>query len=114
VGLTTNNHAMPKDTEAREILGNHVTASGWFKPRIGGDVRRVQGELSAANRTLASMTSLRIELSPRRFGRAQLLRKFRRYQRLYHEVDTGELDWSRPYVTMMAELMDQLEPAEGS
>ena len=111
---TTNNYALTKDAEAREILGNHVAASRWFEPRIGGDVKRVQRELSAANRTLASMTSLRIELSPRRFDRAQLLRKFRRYQRLYHEVDTGELDWARPYVTMMAELMDQLEPAEGA
>ena len=111
---TTNNHAMPKDEEAREILGNHITASRWFKPRIGGDVKRVQRELSVANRTLASMTSLRIHHPRHSFGRAELLRRFQRYKRLYHDVDTGGLDWSRPYVTMMAELMDQLEPADGS
>ena len=111
---TTNNYAMPKHAETKEILGNHITASRWFKPRIGGDVKRIRRELSVANRTLASMTSLRVHHPRHRFGRAELLRKFRRYKRLYHEVDTAGLEWCRPYVTMMAELMYELEPADGS
>jgi hypothetical protein len=109
------NYAMLKDAEAKEILGSHITASRWFEQRLSnGKAKRVDGELSLVNRTLASSTSLRAGHPPYRLSRAELVRKFRRYKRLYHQFDTSGLDWCRPYVTMMAELMDQLELADGS
>jgi hypothetical protein len=115
---TTNNYAMLKEPEARDILGNHITASRWFEPRLrpggGADVKRFAGELGIANRTLASMTSLRVHHPRHRFGRAELIRKFRRYKRLYPEVEAAERDWSSPYVRMMAELMDELTLKDGS
>jgi hypothetical protein len=109
---TTNNHALRKDAETKDILGNHITASQWFKPRLRDDaVKRIDAELSLANRTLASMTSLRIHHPRHRFDRAELVRKFHRYKRLYHEFDAAGVEWCRPYTASMAELMDELELA---
>ena len=109
---TTNNYAMVKDAEAKAILGNHMTASRWFAPRVSegtaSGVKRVEGELSIANRTLASMTSLRVHHTRHHFRRGELVRKYRRYRRLYRRREATVPDWSRPYVEMMAELMDEL------
>jgi hypothetical protein len=107
---STNNYAMVKGPNAKEILGNHIRASRWFEREVArdaGSVKPIAGELSVANRTLASQTSL----SQRRLtiSRAELLRKFRRYRRLYRRRLPPELAWSSPYVEMMAELMDELE-----
>lgn len=109
---TTNNYAMVKDGRAREILGNHMTASRWFAPRLGdglaAGVKRLDGELSIANRTLASMTSLRIHHPRHGFGRSELIRKYRKYKALYRKREPTTPDWARPYVAMMAELMEEL------
>ena len=113
---TTNNYAMPKDEEARAILGNHIRASHWFKPRARGGsaqgVKRLDREISIANRTLASLTSLRVHQPRHRFGRSELIRKYHRYKRLYDQPPT-ELPWSRYYVELMSELMDELEVKDG-
>lgn len=109
---TTNNYGMLKDPDAKPMLAHHVIASEWFESRVrngtAAGVKRIDRELGVANRTLASMTSLRV-LAPRQpFDRPQLVRKFRRYKRLYREFEAPGLDWCRPYVAMMADLMDEL------
>jgi hypothetical protein len=111
---TTNNYAMPKDEGAKAILGNHITASHWFKPRArgGGGVKRLDREISIANRTLASLTTLRVHQPKHRFGRSELIRKFQRYKRLYDEASAPE--WSRPYVELMSELMEELTVKDGT
>ena len=108
---STNNYAMAKGPGIKAPLGSHVEASRWFGDRIrsgDGSVKRVEAELSVANRSLASQTTLgqtRLAIS-----RSELLRKFRRYKRLYHRRLPDDLAWCRPYVAMMAELMNELEP----
>ena len=108
---TTNNYAMVKDREAKAILGNHITASHWFKRRVGvaGGVKRLDQQLGIANRTLASLTSLRVHQPKHRFGRSELIRKFHSYKRLYDRPPPSDLGWSRPYVEMMSELMNELQ-----
>lgn len=106
----TNNYAMVKRPGAKDLLGNHVRASRWFEDELArgsGSVKRIAGEFGVANRTLASQTTL----SQRKhvIGRPALLRKYRRYKKLYHRHLPDDLAWARPYVAMMAELMDELE-----
>jgi hypothetical protein len=109
----TNNYAMVKSPEAKELLGSHVKASRWFEGRVSGpdgSVKRIDGVLSVANRTLASQTTL----SQRRMTirRGELVRKYRRYRRLYEQPLPPDLAWCRPYVAMMRELMGELEVSD--
>jgi hypothetical protein len=107
---TTNNYALVKRLDNRDLLADHTKASRWFESRRresdGGCVRDLSARLSLANRNLGSRTVLR------RVDRTtQLLRRLALYKRLYHREPRAELAWARPYVAMMAELMDELEPA---
>jgi hypothetical protein len=108
---TTNNYALVKRADNRELLRNHVEASRWFEARLkepgGGGVRGLDARLSVANRNLGSSTVLQRIDRP-----AELLRRLGPYRRLYHREPRTELAWARPYVTMMAELMDDLEPTD--
>jgi hypothetical protein len=106
----TNNYAMVKGPGAKEPLGNHLKASRWFEAELAretGRVKRIAGELGLANRTLASQTTL----SQRKhvIGHSELLRKYRRYKKLYKRPLPPDLAWARPYVAMMSGLMDELE-----
>lgn len=106
---TTNNYALVKQPHNKELLSNHVEASRWFEPRLkepDGALRRLDARLSVANRNLGSSTVLRRVERP-----ADLLRRLGPYKRLYTRDLPPELAWARPYVAMMAELMDDLEPA---
>lgn len=69
-------------------------------------MRRIDARLSLMNRTLASQTSLAF-LRPN-LRRSELLRKYRRYRRLYERPLPAELAWARPYVHDMDELMRRL------
>jgi hypothetical protein len=107
---STNNYAMVKSAEAKEPLGNHIEASRWFEPlaeRGDARVKRIDRQLGVANRTLASQTTL----SQRKhvISRAELLRKYRRHLKLYDRPLPPDLDWCRPYVAKMAELMSELK-----
>jgi hypothetical protein len=102
---TTNNYALLKSPETKPLLQSHRRASEWFA-RDGAPVRRVEQRLSAMNRTLGSQTSLAWRKPV--LTRCQLVRKCRRYKRLYREGVTPDLAWCRPYLAMMADLMDQL------
>ncbi|HKJ35317.1 MAG TPA: hypothetical protein VKA36_02010 [Solirubrobacterales bacterium] len=107
---STNNYAMYKRPGAKEPLGSHIEASRWFERRIesgDGTVRRVDAEISVANRTLASQTTLsqkRMEIS-----RSELIRKYRRYVRLYSKPLPPGFEWAAPEVEEMAALMSELQ-----
>ena len=103
----TNNYAMLKRPEARDLLVNHMEASRWFANRTTHDIKRIDAELGVANRTLASQTTLGMRRHD--FKRSELLRKYRRYRRLYRRPLPPTLAWCRPYVAMMADLMDELQ-----
>lgn len=105
-----NNYAMAKGPETQQLLASHVRASHWFEPRLrAGDetVKKLAAELSLANRTLASQTSLR-GMKPT-MSRSQLLRKYRRYKSLYENPSPEAPPWCRPYAKMMSDLMAGLE-----
>jgi hypothetical protein len=104
--LTTNNYAMVKAGDAEALLGSHVKASRWLRGG-GGSMTRIDRSLSLANRTLASRTTLRFDLPS--ISRADLLRKYRRYRRLYDRPPAPGLAWSAPYLAAMGELMRELE-----
>ena len=110
----TNNYAMVKGPGVKDLLGSHLRASRWFEDELtrgSGSVKRIAGELGVANRTLASQTTL----SQRKhvIRRSELLRKYRRYKKLYDRPLPADLAWARPYVAKMSELMDELEITDG-
>jgi hypothetical protein len=102
---STNSYAAVKRPDTELVLRKHTVAS----ERFGSEplrVRRIDRRLSIMNRTLASQTSLGF-LRPT-IRRSELLRKARRYRALYAAPVGPELAWCRPYVRMMAELMQRL------
>jgi hypothetical protein len=99
---STNNYAVVKSAGA-EALSNHREASRWFDDRLeraDGTVKRIDGLLSVANRTLASQTSLG-RLSGPMLAESVLLGKLRRYKRLYRRTPSRGLTWCRPYLQLM-------------
>ena len=110
----TNNYALTKGPGARDLLGSHIQASREFERRLkdqSRSVKRVVAGLSVANRNLASQTSL--DPSKPTISHARLIRKLRRYRRLYRRAPPAGVEWCRPYLAMMAELMAELR-VEGS
>ncbi len=108
---STNNYAMVKRPGTKAPLRSHIEASRWFEgplARGDADVKTIDARLGVANRTLASQTTL--SLRKQEISRGALLRKYRRYMKLYRRTLPPDLEWSRPYVAMMAELMAELEP----
>ena len=106
----TNSYALVKSAETERALANHVTASRWFDANPAR-VHRVDGRLSVANRTLASLTTLR---PPNRgFSPARLRLRFHQYKRLYDRRLPPDLAWAQPYVDMMRDLMGELQIAPG-
>ena len=104
---TTNNYALVKRDGVEPLLRSHVLASEWVEAQPPGRVKVIERPLSAMNRTLGSQTSLGYGRDG--LTRAQLLRKLRAYRRLYRRLDLSGIEWARPYVAMMAELMDDVE-----
>jgi hypothetical protein len=103
---TTNNYAMVKSPETKDLLRSHPRASRWAEAQEAGVVKRIDQRLSVMNRTLASQTTLGVGRAMIR--RSRLIWKFHRYKRLYRRLDLSHLPWSRPYVAMMRDLMDEL------
>lgn len=104
---TTNNYALVKRDAALELAESHMRASAWVDDAPAGRVAWIPERLSLQNRTLASQTSL--GYGHPEVTRSQILRKRRRYRRLYRRWKTAELAWARPYVEMMAALTERLE-----
>ena len=109
---TTNNYAMVKDGETRPLLGDHAVASEWVKPRLkaGKTIRRIDRELSVANRTLGSQTTLMAVNRNRPARRKDLLRRFGAYRRLYEQPLSEPPQWAQPYLEQMKSLMAELRP----
>jgi hypothetical protein len=107
--FSTNTYAMVKGPHTEMLLRSHVLASHWFRgpARSARSMKRIERRLSVINRTLASRTSL---LAGGPLSRRQLIRKFRGYRELYRKPAAPELAWSSPYLAMMSDLMDELEP----
>ena len=84
-----------------------MRASRWVDAAPEGVVKWIPVRVSLQNRTVASQTSLR--RGDKELTRSQLLRKLRRYRRLYRDWEPGELAWATPYVEMMAALTDRIE-----
>ncbi len=100
---TTNNYALVLGADTQSLIDNHMQASEWFVTHPLA-VKKLDEQLSVMNRTLASMTSLWSNPS-----RADLIRKLRRYRRLYRKRLAVELSWCEPYAAMMRDLMEAVE-----
>jgi hypothetical protein len=103
---STNSYAARKQPDTALLLQKHTVASERFAGPDAARVRRIDERLSLMNRTLASQTSLAF-LRPV-LRRAELLRKARRYRRLYERPLRSDLAWARPYADGMSELMRRL------
>lgn len=103
---STNSYAAVKRPDTELLLQKHTVASERFGAPEQLRVRRIERRLSIMNRTLASQTSLGF-LRPT-IRRGELLRKAHRYRALYAAEVMPELAWCRPYVRMMADLMQRL------
>lgn len=111
---TTNNYALVKGPGVKDLLSRHVQAGEWFDAQEAGAVRKIERRLSVMNRTLASQTQMGGGRRPY-VTRSELIRKFQSYRRLYERPRLpDELAWCRPYVKMMAELVDRLRVKEPS
>ena len=102
---STNNYAAVKDEARLPLIRNHMLASRYVDTG-GPRVKRLPGRLSVMNRTLASQTSLGWKRP--RVRRAELVRGFHRYRRLYPRWDPEGVEWCRPYLRMMEDLMHEL------
>lgn len=110
----SNNYAFVKGAAPGELLPSHVRASGHFAARAG-ETRRIDYAGSVQNRNLSSQTVLGWRRPT--IGPARLLRRYRRYRRLYRRVELPPaLLWARPHVDAMAALMDalRLRPDRGA
>ena len=103
---TTNNYALVKRPDTKIYMRRHVRAGRWVDQEVTDQVDRIDARLSVMNRTLASQTSLGGKGGMP--SRGQLVRKLREYRRLYRDLELPELPWCRPYLTMMADLMDEV------
>ena len=104
---TTNNYAIVYGPKTADLLNSHVRASQWFLAHPS-DVIRMGQPLSLMNRTLASTTQLRSRPS-----RALLLRKHRRYLKIYERPAPAELKWCEPYLEMIRDLQARIHPRRG-
>jgi hypothetical protein len=109
---TTNNYALVKSRDSEPLFRSHIRASEWFHSHQES-VKEVGAGLSVMNRTLASRTSLAL-MRPetcKMIRRSTLLRKYWQYRALYRRPPGRQLEWCRPYVHMMDDLMSELLPA---
>ena len=108
---TTNNYAMVKSPGMKDLCQYHSRASRWFLSHPER-VLKLDLDLSLMNRTLASQTSLAFNRSS--VSASYVIRKYKKYKKLYTMPVPGELAWAEGYMSMVAELMDELEPRGAS
>ena len=107
----TNNYGLVKGPGVQELLVNHSQSTTWFRGRGRALVEKIAGRLSVNNRTLGSQTALRPSRQRGELTAPLLVRRLHRYKRLYtRRRFPREPAWCRPYVAMMADLMEELEP----
>lgn len=104
----TNNYAVVNEPGVADLVLNHSKASAYFDAHPS-DVRRIRGTLAVQNRNLASQTAL--AWGRPSISRDELLAVFRRYRNLYSARRLAAIpSWARPYVDLMAELMQEIRP----
>jgi hypothetical protein len=103
----TNGYAFVKQAGMENIGLSHLAASDLFERECARVGVLSEGH-SVVNRTLASQTTL-FHRRPS-ISRRVVLRKYRRYRRLYRERTVAGMPWTAEYVERMARLMEQLHP----
>lgn len=104
----TNNYAVRNADGWGEHLASHSAASRFFDEHMPC-VKRIPRMLSIQNRNYSSQTVLGVKAPM--YSWRKLMRRFRRYRRLYQRVRLPEeLAWAEPCVEQMAELMSELKP----
>ncbi|HKJ35318.1 MAG TPA: hypothetical protein VKA36_02015 [Solirubrobacterales bacterium] len=107
----TNNYGLVKRPGRRPEFEGHLAATKWFARAGRGEAARIPGRYSINNRTLASQTSLRPTSRDGEIDSGRLLQRLRRYRQIYRRRRWWrDPAWSRPYVALMAELMEDVEP----
>ena len=107
----TNNYGAGQRPGGQAARREHLVATHWFDGPGRESVKRIRQRISLHNRNMASQTSLRPtahrgELTPRR-----LRRRLLHHQRALPPAPLAPRPpWARPYVAMMADLMDELRP----
>ena len=103
----SNNYAIVNEPDLAHLALNHVRASQYFDAHPS-DIRRISATLAIQNRTLASQTTLAWGRPSIR--RDELVILLHRYRGLYSSWQVhAELSWAKPYVDMMAELMQDID-----
>jgi hypothetical protein len=102
----SNDYAVKNVPELAPLVSNHVRASEYFDAHPS-QVRRFRETLGIQNRNMASQTALAWRRPS--ISRDELIASFHRYRDLYASWRLPrELRWARPYVDLMAELMQQI------
>jgi hypothetical protein len=103
----SNNYGFIKTPQHLPLVTSHGTASRYFDANPAR-IRRLSGRWSVRNRNPTSQT----EMGWRQphVTRAELIETFHTYLRLYARVRLPRaFRWAQPYVTMMADLMREIE-----
>lgn len=102
----TNDYAVPWRPELAEVIDSHMKAGVYFDAHASR-ITRIPGTLAIQNRNVSSQTAMAWRRPT--ITRRQLLGKVRRHRALYDSFELpGELDWARPCMARMRELMGQL------
>jgi hypothetical protein len=108
---TTNNYALVKGPGTKPLFEAHAVANEWAESPSRDALTKIGRRLSIQNQTLGSRTSLSRVKRRGEIDRTRLLERLAAYKRIYRRRWwQREPAWSRPYVAMMAELMDEVEP----
>jgi hypothetical protein len=107
----TNNYGVVKRPGVQPLLASHQRACEWFDGPGRQAVKRIRPRLSVHNRTMGSITSLRPHRRRGELDRTRLVRRLGYFRLLYRRPPWGRgLVWCRPYLAMMADLMDEVKP----
>ena len=101
---TTNNYALVRRPGVELVAANHMRAGEALAHDPG--TLELPDRLSLMNRTLASQTTLGLRAPE--LTRGHLVRKYRRYRRLYERPLRHLPDWAQNDVEAMAELMEDV------
>jgi hypothetical protein len=102
----TNNFALLNVEDLLPRNRFHTKADACFA-REPHRYKRFDANLSLWNLSIASQSAMNPRLPG--LGRKDLVRSYERYASLYRSFDAPDVEWSVPYVAMMAELMDELK-----
>lgn len=106
--LATNNYAFRNRPGVEILLRDHLSA-GLRLQSTPAELRYFHLALSIHNRSMASQTVLAITRPT--ISREELIQIYQQHRQLYARTFLSpSLRWAKPYVAMMAQLMDELKP----